>query len=384
MRFSPRTPLTVRWRLAAWCIWTKCLIWGCSPLSWGSFNQNYFAALPSLHAAWPVVVAMFTLLAFGRKAWPIIFYPGLVIIGGVYFNHHYLIDYLVSWAYLLVAFIVIERAVMPWLDRVMDYNLLGANGILSGGLSSNPRRRIAAKSDPRESSRKYLLRTMFLANVLLTIRSTCNAGNIGLAGLSKPFRYFAIFVAVCLPLVILSYTQFGGLNKAGMLNTQGDYLQQQGRQKDAIAKFDGAIGIDPQLVGAHINRGRAYFSLGQIEWAIKEFDVGIRLDPQRVKSYVARGNAYFNLGQYQRAIQDYDAGLHLDPRRTKAYLARGNSYFNLGQYQRAILDYGIAISFNVRYALAYRNRGIAFANLGQAANAKVDLDKACQLDQKYC
>ena len=49
---------------------------------WGSFNQNYFAALPSLHAAWPVVVAMFTLLAFGRKAWPIIFYPGLVIIGG--------------------------------------------------------------------------------------------------------------------------------------------------------------------------------------------------------------------------------------------------------------------------------------------------------------
>ena len=49
---------------------------------WGSFNQNYFAAVPSLHAAWPVVVAMFTLLAFGRKAWPIIIYPGLVIIGG--------------------------------------------------------------------------------------------------------------------------------------------------------------------------------------------------------------------------------------------------------------------------------------------------------------
>ena len=317
---------------------------------WGSFNQNYFAALPSLHAAWPVMVAMFTLLAFGRKAWPIIFYPGLVIIGGAYFNHHYLIDYLVSWAYLLVAFIVIERAVMPWLDRVMDYNLLRANGILSGGLSSNPRRRIAAKSDPRESSGKYLIRTMFLANVLPTIRSTCNAGNIRLAGLSKPFRYFAIFVAVCLPLVILSYTQFGGLNKAGMLYTQGDYLQQQGRQKDAIAKFDGAIGIDPQLVGAHINRGRAYFSLGQIE----------------------------------RAIQDFDESIRLNPERTKAYLTRGNSYFNLGQYQRAIQDYGIAISFNVRYGLAYRNRGIAFANLGQAANAKVDLDKACQLDQKYC
>ena len=279
---------------------------------------------------------------------------------------------------------MIERAVMPWLDRVMDYNLLRANGILSGGLSSNPRRRIAAKSDPRESSGKYLIRTMFLANVLPTIRSTCNAGNIRLAGLSKPFRYFAIFVAVCLPLVILSYTQFGGLNKAGMLYTQGDYLQQQGRQKDAIAKFDGAIGIDPQLVGAHINRGRAYFSLGQIERAIQDFDESIRLNPERALDYINRGGAYFSLGQNERAIKEFDVGIRLDPQRTTAYLARGNAYFNLGQYQRAIQDYGIAISFNVRYGLAYRNRGIAFANLGQAANAKVDLDKACQLDQKYC
>ena len=313
---------------------------------------------------------------------------------------------------------MIERAVMPWVDRVMDYNLLRANGILSGGLSSNPRRRIAAKSDPRESSGKYLIRTMFLANVLPTIRSTCNAGNIRLAGLSKPFRYFAIFVAVCLPLVILSYTQFGGLNKAGMLYTQGDYLQQQGRQKDAIAKFDGAIGIDPQLVGAYINRGRAYFSLGQIKRAIQDFDEAIRLDPrdalyhsnrgsayatlgqflraiqdfdesirlnpERALDYINRGGAYFSLGHNERAIKEFDVGIRLDPQRTTAYLARGNAYLNLGQYQRAIQDYGIAISFNVRYGLAYRNRGIAFANLGQAANAKVDLDKACQLDQKYC
>ena len=31
---------------------------------------------------------------------------------------------MIGWAYLLVAFVVIERAVMPRLDRVMDYKLL--------------------------------------------------------------------------------------------------------------------------------------------------------------------------------------------------------------------------------------------------------------------
>ena len=71
-----------------------------------------------------MAVAMFTLMAFGRKAWPILLYPVLVIVGGVYFNHHYIIDYVIGWAYLLLAFVVIERAVMPQLYRVMDYTLL--------------------------------------------------------------------------------------------------------------------------------------------------------------------------------------------------------------------------------------------------------------------
>ncbi len=94
---------------------------------WGSFNPNSFAAVPSLHGAWPVAVAMFTLLAFGRKSWPILLYPALVAVGGAYFNHHYVIDYVIGWAYLLVAFVVVERAVMPRLDRVMDYERLRAS-----------------------------------------------------------------------------------------------------------------------------------------------------------------------------------------------------------------------------------------------------------------
>ena len=112
---------------------------------WGSFNPNYFAAVPSLHGAWPVAVAMFTLMAFGRRAWPIVIYPALVSVGGAYFNHHYLIDYVIAWAYLLVAFMVIGHAVMPWLDRVMDYNLLRAEEIPIS--STNARRRVSAKSD---------------------------------------------------------------------------------------------------------------------------------------------------------------------------------------------------------------------------------------------
>ena len=181
---------------------------------WGSFNPNYFAAVPSLHGAWPVAVAIFALMAFGRKAWPIVFYPALVIIGGVYFNHHYLIDYVIAWAYLLLAFMVIERAVMHRLDRVMDYNLLRANESPSGDTSTNARRRSLAKGIQGRASRQYQSTTMFLKKVLRTLRSTWHGVNTGPVGEKKAIKYSAIFIAICLSLVIFTYNLCGRLGEA--------------------------------------------------------------------------------------------------------------------------------------------------------------------------
>ena len=319
---------------------------------WGSFNPNYFAAVPSLHGAWPVAVAIFALMAFGRKAWPIVFYPALVIVGGVYFNHHYLIDYVIAWAYLLLAFMVIERAVMPRLDRAMDYNLLRANESPSGSTSTTAGRRRLAKGIQGRPSRQYLRTTPFVAKVLRTIRSTWDGLSTGPIGEKKAIKYFVsfIFIVISLSLVILRHSLSVGLGEAEIVYNRGVYLQLQEQQEEAISQFDEAIQLDPRHVGAYNNRGIAYQNLGQYDQAIQDYDEAIRLNPQNTMTYNNRGSVYHTLGQHRRAIQDYDEAIRLSP----------------------------------QLAAAYNNRGGAYARLGQAANAKADQEKACQLDKQYC
>jgi hypothetical protein len=92
---------------------------------WGAYNPNYFAAIPSLHAAWPFTIALFAVHTFGRKALPVFIYPALVAVAGMYFNHHYIVDYLVGWWYVTIAWSITQRWIMPKIcDRFIDYSKL--------------------------------------------------------------------------------------------------------------------------------------------------------------------------------------------------------------------------------------------------------------------
>ena len=180
---------------------------------------------------------------------------------------------------------------------------------------------------------------MFLKKVLRTLRSTWRGVNTGPVGEKKAIKYSAIFIAICLSLVIFTYNLCGRLGEAETAYNQGVYLQQQGLQEEAIAEFDKAIHREPQHIGAYSHRGYAHLILGHYELSIQDYDEAIRLGPQIAEVYIRRGGAYFSLGQYEQAIQDYDTGIRLNPQLADAYINRGGVYFTLGQNERAIHDY---------------------------------------------
>jgi membrane-associated phospholipid phosphatase len=71
------------------------------------------------------VVAIYSVKAFGRKASFVWIYPFLVAFAGMYFNHHYIVDYVIGWIYLAVAYFVMDRVLMPRLfDRLVNYRRL--------------------------------------------------------------------------------------------------------------------------------------------------------------------------------------------------------------------------------------------------------------------
>jgi hypothetical protein len=75
-------------------------------LTYQYFSPNEVAAMPSLHAASPLLLALVAIASHGKKALPLLLYP---IVGGIawmYLGEHYLIDVLVGYVYGAAAFVI--------------------------------------------------------------------------------------------------------------------------------------------------------------------------------------------------------------------------------------------------------------------------------------
>ncbi|MFI0795259.1 phosphatase PAP2 family protein [Micromonospora rubida] len=87
-------------------------------LNAGQMASNPVAAMPSLHTAWALFVVLFFLRATRRRWWPLLLaYPLAMTFTLVYAGEHYVIDVLVGWAYVGMAFLVVGLAERWWAGR---------------------------------------------------------------------------------------------------------------------------------------------------------------------------------------------------------------------------------------------------------------------------
>ena len=154
----------------------------------------------------------------------------------------------------------------------------------------------------------------------------------------------------------------------------------EGNYKGAIAAYNKAIELNPDLVDVYINRGTAKGALGDFEGAIEDFNTAIRLNPEDVSAYNNRGNAKKALGNTKEAIADYNTAIQLDPENIRAYYNRGITKEDLENYNGAIEDYDMAIQLNPEDADIYYIRGVAKNELGDFEGAMEDYDMAIQLN----
>ena len=80
---------------------------------WDSFNANHFAAIPSLHGAYPVVISWFLYKKFRRKGFWLSLYPAGTWFSAVYLNQHYVVDLLIAVLYIVIAYLMVKRILYP-------------------------------------------------------------------------------------------------------------------------------------------------------------------------------------------------------------------------------------------------------------------------------
>jgi len=81
--------------------------------------------------------------------------------------------------------------------------------------------------------------------------------------------------------------------------------------------------IDANDGEAYNNRGSVYAKKGDYTRAIADFDAAIRINPQLASAFGNRGLALAKAGQYARAIADFNVALAKNPKDALSLYNRG-------------------------------------------------------------
>ena len=93
-----------------------------------------------------------------------------------------------------------------------------------------------------------------------------------------------------------------------------------GNYQEAIAAYDRAIELNPDLAEAYYVRGAAYNSLGDPNRALQDLDKTIELNREYAGAYYHRGLAHHKLGNPDRAMENYKLSAKLGFKTAQDYL----------------------------------------------------------------
>ncbi|MDX2302016.1 MAG: TPM domain-containing protein [Microscillaceae bacterium] len=153
--------------------------------------------------------------------------------------------------------------------------------------------------------------------------------------------------------------------------------------KGAVADYDQAIKLSPQVAELYYRRGLAKYYLKDFQGAVVDYTQSISLNPNNPDAYFDRAYTKYNyLNDYEGALADYTQVIAQNPGYATAYNNRGLTKTNLKDYQGAIADYNLALQLQPDFPIALSNRGLAKYELKDYQGALDDLNAAFQ-GEKY-
>src|SRR5580704_403962 len=93
----------------------------------------------------------------------------------------------------------------------------------------------------------------------------------------------------------------------------GRALHALGFHGDALASFERAIALTPELAPAHANRADVLSKTGRNAEALDSYDRALALAPDSVADWMNRGVALIALNRHDEAVLSFDRGFALDP-----------------------------------------------------------------------
>lgn len=150
--------------------------------------------------------------------------------------------------------------------------------------------------------------------------------------MKKIFFTFSMFL--CVNLIFAQ-----NKTAAEVMVFEGVYLYDEGKYEEALAKYDEALTLDKNNIGALSEKAMTLDALQKYDEAVDICKLILKLYPEEDNAtvYVTYGNALDHLNNTDEAIKIYDKGLDLYPDYYPLYFNKGIALVNSQKYDEAIL-----------------------------------------------
>ena len=185
-------------------------------------------------------------------------------------------------------------------------------------------------------------------------------------------RLILLICAVCLLALAV------GCNRSG---------QQSTNNSAGPAAVSTESGANRDRARELLDKGKEFYFNDQDQEAVASFEEALKLDPDLAEAHFRLGLGYEALGkrdeaeaEYKKAVETYKKYLADHENDPEAHYDLGQTYAGLGQYSEAIREYRLATKLKEDDPDIYYDLGVAHTKLAQYDAAAVAFSKSLEID----
>jgi len=142
-----------------------------------------------------------------------------------------------------------------------------------------------------------------------------------------------------------------------------------GRFKEAIACFDRALAINPNVPEVWRDKGAALGRCGAAAEAVACYTKSLELDPRDSVTWFNKGTTIQKMGSPDEALWCFDRSIEIDATDPDVWCNKGMVLHSLGRIKEEISCFDKALELNQEHVEAWLNKGTTLAETGELRSA---------------
>jgi Flp pilus assembly protein TadD len=138
-----------------------------------------------------------------------------------------------------------------------------------------------------------------------------------------------------------------------------------------------------ELIESWFNLGLKQVGAGEFEKAIASWEKALKINPNLSEAWHNRGSALGRLGKYEEAVDSFQSALVIDPDNYQAWNDRAHALYQLQNWAEAIKSWNNAIKIMPGNHLFWYNRGCALEQLEHWDKAIASYEKSLEIKPDF-